>query len=32
MNPQDTPLDKATYNYPCEYTGSDRYTPTFGRV
>jgi hypothetical protein len=32
VDPRDTPLDKATYNGPCENTGSGRYTPTVGRV
>ena len=26
------PLDSATYNWPCENTGSDKYTPTLGIV
>jgi hypothetical protein len=30
--PRDTPLDKATYNCPCENTGSGRYTPTVGSI
>jgi hypothetical protein len=32
VEPQDTPLDKATYNCSCENTGSGRYTPTVGSV
>jgi hypothetical protein len=32
VDPRDTPLDKATYNCPCENTDSHRYTPTVGRV
>jgi hypothetical protein len=32
VEPQDTPLDKAIYNCPCENIGSGRYTPTVGSV
>ena len=28
----DTPLESATYNWPCENTESGRYIPTFGMV
>jgi hypothetical protein len=32
VDPRDTPLNKATYNCPCEKTGFGIYTPTVGNV